>query len=218
MTKPIVLYAHASGPNPWKVAILLEELELPYEIKLMEFADLKKEPFTNLNPNGRVPAIEDPNTGMILGESGAILQYLIDTYDKTSTLAYTTFNEKYHALQWLHFQMSGQGPYFGQKAWFSNFHSEKLPSAETRYANEVRRVIGVIDSHLGKHGTEYLVGDKCTYADLAWVTWDAGLGWLVPDLDTAKEFPLFHAWHEKLMARPAVKRAFEKKAAAAGRK
>lgn len=108
--------------------------------------------------------------------------------------------------------MSGQGPYFGQKAWFSHFHDEKLLSAETRYANEIRRVLGVINSHLKKQGTEYLVGDKCTYADLAWVTWDALLGWLVPDLDIAKEFPLFHAWHEKLMARPAVKRAFDAKA------
>jgi glutathione S-transferase len=110
--------------------------------------------------------------------------------------------------------MSGQGPYFGQKAWFSNFHSERLPSAETRYANEIRRVVGVIDAHLKKQDTEYLVGNKCTYADLAWVTWDSLLGWLVPDLDTAKEFPTFHAWHEKLIARPAVKKALEKKAAA----
>lgn len=68
MTKPIVLYSHASGPNPWKVAILLEELGLPYETRFQEFPDLKKEPYISLNPNGRVPAIEDPNTGITLGE------------------------------------------------------------------------------------------------------------------------------------------------------
>lgn len=102
--------------------------------------------------------------------------------------------------------MSGQGPYFGQKAWFSNFHHEKLPSAEARYAAEIRRVVGVIDSHLKKQGTPYLVGDKCTYADLAWVSWNAQLGWLVGDLDVEKEYPAFDAWNKRLMERPAVKK------------
>ena len=147
-----------------------------------------------------------------LHQSGAILQYLVDTYDKNSALHYNTSPEKYQTLQWLHFQMSGQGPYFGQKAWFSNYHAEKVPSAEERYANEIRRVLGVIDAHLKKTGNEYLVGNKCTYADLAWVTWDSVLGWLVPDLDTAKEFPRFHAWNERVTSRPAVKKVLEAKA------
>jgi len=68
MTKPITLYSHASGPNPWKVAILLEELGLPYETVYLQFSDLKKEPFESKNPNGRVPAIEDPNTGVTMFE------------------------------------------------------------------------------------------------------------------------------------------------------
>jgi len=68
MTRPITLYSHASGPNPWKVAILLEELGVPYQTNFMDFADLKKEPYISLNPNGRVPAIEDPNTGIVLAE------------------------------------------------------------------------------------------------------------------------------------------------------
>ena len=68
MTKPITLYSHASGPNPWKVATLLEELGLPYETVYLQFSDLKKEPFESKNPNGRVPAIEDPNTGVTMFE------------------------------------------------------------------------------------------------------------------------------------------------------
>ncbi|KAF2231814.1 glutathione S-transferase [Viridothelium virens] len=211
-SNPIILYSHASGPNPWKIAILLEELGLAYETKFQEFSDLKVEPFISLNPNGRVPAIEDRNTGVILGESGAIIQYLIDTYDTENRLTYTTSPEKYKLLYWLAFQISGQGPYFGQKAWFSNYHHEKVPSAEQRYAGEIRRVLGVIDAHLKKQQTEYLVGNKATYADLAWVTWDVMLGWLVPDLDYQKEFPLFAAWHARLVARPAVKKVLEEKA------
>ena len=68
MTKPITLYSHASGPNPWKVAILFEELGLPYNTVYLQFSDLKKEPFESKNPNGRVPAIEDPNTGVTMFE------------------------------------------------------------------------------------------------------------------------------------------------------
>lgn len=58
----------SQGPNPWKVAVILEELGLPYKTEFREFEELKKEPFLSLNPNGRVPAIEDPNTGLVLAE------------------------------------------------------------------------------------------------------------------------------------------------------
>jgi len=215
MTKPITLYSHASGPNPWKVAILLEELGLPYETVYLQFSDLKKEPFESKNPNGRVPAIEDPNTGVTMFESGAILEYLIDTYDKEHKLSYTTSPEKWLTLSWLHFQMSGQGPYYGQKAWFSFFHPEKnLTSVLERYSNEIKRVVGVIDRHLKKQGTEYLVGDKCTFADLAFVMWHQTMPRLVDGWDYQTEAPTFHAWNERLQSRPAVKKIFEEKAKA----
>jgi glutathione S-transferase len=122
--------------------------------------DLKKPPFEKINPNGRVPAIEDPNTGITLWESGAIIEYLIDTYDKSNSLTYTKAPEKYFVKQWLHFQMSGQGPYFGQAAWFEKFHPEKIASARDRYKDQIKRVFQVIDKHLKAAGTLYLVGDK----------------------------------------------------------
>lgn len=84
----------------------------------MDFADLKKSPFESINPNGRVPAIEDPNTGTKLWESGAIIEYLLETYDKGHSLSYTSGPERWEQRCWLHFQTSGQGPYFGQRAWF----------------------------------------------------------------------------------------------------
>lgn len=58
------------GPNPWKVVLLLEELEIPYVTNYLGNAELKQPPFEAINPNGRVPAIEDPNTGIILWEVG----------------------------------------------------------------------------------------------------------------------------------------------------
>lgn len=111
--QPLVLYHHAIGPNPWKVNILLEELALPYTTEYKDFGDLKNSAFdASVNPNGRVPALTDPNTGITIWESGAILEYLIEVYDKTGALHYAKTPERWYTQQYLHFQMSGQGKWF----------------------------------------------------------------------------------------------------------
>ena len=122
------------------MAIILEELSLPYETNVTwDATELQKPPFPNLNPTGRAPgqllahtnppppencvlkvrntAIKDPNTGIVLWESAAIAEYLIAEYDKENKLNYTSFPEKYQLKQWAYFQASGQGPYYGQAAW-----------------------------------------------------------------------------------------------------
>lgn len=102
--KPIVLYG-AAGPNPIKVRMLIEELGIPYELKAINFADVKKPEFTAVNPNGRMPAIHDPNTNLTLWESGAIIEYLIEKYDTKYTLSFEpNSNEAWLAKQWLYFQ------------------------------------------------------------------------------------------------------------------
>lgn len=210
--QPITLYGHGGTPNPVKVAIILEELGLPYKTVNLDTPDLKKEPFTKINPNGRVPAIEDPNTGITLWESGAIIQYLIETYDKDGKLSYSSSPEKFQLIQWLMFQVSGQGPYFGQAAWFHFFHPEKLPSAQERYLKEIERVTGVLDGWLQSH--EYLVGDKVTYADLSFVPY-AGLvrknNVLNQDgkLFEGGKYAAYNKWLDGLLARPAVAKVVE---------
>lgn len=136
-------------PNPSKVLVILEELGVPYKSSLVEPEDLKKKPFTDINPNGRLPgtfyntqslsvahsqglillvtlaAIKDPNyNDIILFESGAIVIYLISKYDRSNALTYTDSPKVFELLQWSYFQASGQGPYFGQAAWYTPF---KLP-------------------------------------------------------------------------------------------
>jgi glutathione S-transferase len=171
-----------------------------------------------------VPAITDPNTNLTIWESGAIAQYLIETYDKTERISYHSSPEKYLCIQWLHFQASGQGPYFGQAAWFQLYHAEKLPSAIERYVREIERVIGVLDAHLRAQGTEYLVGDKCTYADMAFVTWGSLVPFLTKDgetgapLDVEARFPSYDAWMKRVCARESVKKAMEDKAKAGEKK
>lgn len=110
--------------------------------------------------------------------------------------------------------MSGQGPYFGQAGWFNVLHSEKIPSAISRYQDEVRRIHGVLDGWLAKQeqsGSQWLVGDKITYADLSFATWndrsDAVLE-CAPE-DKFKGFPHVQAWHERMTSRPSWKKAME---------
>jgi glutathione S-transferase len=175
---------------------------------------------TEINPNGRVPAIHDPNTDLKLWESGAIISYLISQYDKDNKLSYKADDlaNSQHSNQWLHFQMSGQGPYFGQAVWFQNYHSEKIPSAIERYQKEVDRVCGVLDAHLAAAGTPYLVGDLCTYADLSFVPWFNMLTMILgEDGNKAleKKLPHYAAWYSKLCERESVKKINVERAAIA---
>ncbi|KAI1503187.1 URE2 protein [Biscogniauxia marginata] len=201
--KPIVLHGHFSAPNPWKVVIILESLNIPYEHKFVDIADVKKEPFILVNPNGRLPAIEDPNTGVTLWESGAIVEYLVDTYDKEKKLTFDSVPEKYQLKQFLHFQVSGQGPYFGQLVWFWRNHRDEV--AVSRYEQEVLRVHSVLDKIL--EGKEYLVGNKLTYADIAFIPWDLYMqeGFTESSIsEKSKAYPNFLAWYRRIKADPSV--------------
>lgn len=164
-----------------------------------------------INPNGRLPAMKDPNNGLILWESGAILEYLVDKYDKDGKLSLASDAEKWQLKQYLHFQMSGQGPYFGQAVWFNKFHKEDVLSAKQRYEEQTVRVFEVLNKILD--GKEYLVGNKFTYADLAFIPWDVTIKKFLPETwdkyDVKAKYPNYVAWHERLIARPSVKKLYE---------
>ena len=113
-----------------------------------------------------------------------------------------------------------QGPMFGQKMWFTHFHPVKdITSVVERYANETKRIVGVVEAHLVKQQKEgtgddrsvWLVGDKCTYADLAFVNWDMLLlSRLFPEgFDAKVEFPLFCNWHEIVIDHRAVRKVLD---------
>ena len=116
-------------PNGVKVSIMLEEIGLPYEVHLVDFNkdDQKTPEFLSLNPNGKIPAILDPDgpggKPLPLFESGAILQYLAD---KTGKLLPADPARRYQTIQWLHFQMGGIGPMFGQVGFFHKFAGKEF--------------------------------------------------------------------------------------------
>ncbi|PYH42539.1 glutathione transferase [Aspergillus saccharolyticus JOP 1030-1] len=224
MTKPITVWMTPPGPNPWKVDYLdwkpatrkyctdgplrssssSKNSKSPTRFNPSKFDDIKNPPFVNINPNGRAPAIVDPNPNLTLWESGAIIQYLIEVYDPEKKLTYTTLHERHLLNQYLHFQMSGQGPYFGQAAWFNVFHPEKLPTVIDRYANEVRRVLRVLNTVL--KGKTWLVGDKPTVADLAFVPWNGLVNFLLPGEDYWTPYPHVEAWQRRMEERASWKK------------
>ncbi|KAL9621239.1 MAG: hypothetical protein Q9160_004260 [Pyrenula sp. 1 TL-2023] len=210
--KPIILHAHP-GPNPWKIAVILTELSLPYTIKVWSTEDQKKPPFTTtLNPNGFTPVIEDPNTDIILWESGAIAAYLLTTYDTPShTLSFraiTSPRDSALLFQYTFFQATFQGPHLSNALYFL-----RNPNAEARqrFVDESVRVFGVLETEL--EGKEWLVGGRCSAADLVFVPYM----WSVPLImgDLAKElperFPRVYEWVGRMSERKSVKMVREER-------
>lgn len=214
--KPVKLYGQG-GLNPSKVRILLEELNIPFEAISVKLADVKNPDYIAINPNGRIPAIYDPNNDLWLWESGAIMEYITERYDTNHQMSFPQgSHEAYQAKQWLYYQMSGQGPYYGQATWFLQFHSEKLPSAVQRYVAEINRVSGVLDAHLGrekeKHGGgPWLVGDKYSFADLAFLSWQNAMQIILDEEQyDVDKYPNVRTWLANMNGRERVKVVLEK--------
>ncbi|KAI0686269.1 glutathione S-transferase C-terminal-like protein [Cytidiella melzeri] len=196
------LYSHKTGVNGWKIAIVLEELALTYESKYLTFdkQEHKADEYTKLNPNGRTTLIDHRNGDFVVWESDAIILYLVNTYDTEHKISVSDTKQKYEQLQWLFFQSSGQGPYYGQAFWFTFLHPEKIQSAKDRYVDEIKRVFS----------QEYLVGGKVTVADISFFPWNDGAlkipAILGEDFALPDAYPALAAWHAKLLQRPAVQK------------
>jgi GSH-dependent disulfide-bond oxidoreductase len=198
-------------PNGVKVSIMLEEIGLPYEphpVNILKNENRTAE-FLALNPNGKIPAIIDPNGpgGRPLGlfESGAILQYLAD---KTGKLLPVDPAQRYQTLQWLHFQMSAIGPMFGQVGYFNKFAGRELADKRPleRYVNESKRLLAVLEDRL--RGRSWIMGDEYTIADIATLGWVRNLVGFYDarDLVAFDSLVGVPAWLERGLARPAVQR------------
>lgn len=194
--------------------MICDELSLPYDlVPDFGFPQVKTPEFLAINPNGRMPAIQDPNNNdLILWESGAIIEYLVDRYDKQHKLSFEQGTPEYYQMkQWLYFQASGQGPYYGQAVWFTRYHAEKLPSAVERYVNEIKRVSGVLELHLSKQqeGSDgpWLVGGKLSAADLSFVPWQtiAKMALTEHGFDE-KEYPTVGKWMENMAKKDSVQK------------
>jgi GST-like protein len=202
-------------PNGVKVSIMLEEIGLPYEPHAIDIG--KNETFTpeflSLNPNGKIPAIIDPDGpgGAPIGlfESGAILQYLAE---KTGMLLPEDAARRYQTIQWVHFQMSAIGPMFGQVGYFHKFAGREIADKRPlqRYVVESKRLLGVLEGRLDD-GRQWIMGEAYTIADISMLGWVRNLiGFYgAGELVGFDAFSRVAAWLERGLARPAVQRGLE---------
>lgn len=198
-------------PNGVKASIVLEETGLAYEVHRIDFgADAQKTPeFLALNPNGKIPAILDPDgpggRPFALFESGAILVYVAE---KTGLLLPQDAAGRYEALQWVMFQMGGVGPMFGQLGFFHKFagkdYEDKRP--RDRYVAESKRLLGVLETRLT--GREWLLDSGYSIADIATFPWVRNLvGFYgAGELVGFESFPNVQRVLAAFVARPAVQR------------
>ena len=202
-----------NSPNGVKASIMLEETGLPYEPHTV---DITKDEtwgpeFLSLNPNGKIPAIIDPDgpggKPLALFESGAILFYLAE---KTGQFLPADPARRYETLQWVMFQMGGMGPIFGQVGFFHKFAGKAIEDKRPleRYVAESARVLGVLDGRL--EGRDWVMDDY-SIADISMVGWVRNLiGFYeardLVEFDRLNNVP---AWLERGLARPAVQRGLE---------
>ncbi|WEK42866.1 MAG: glutathione S-transferase N-terminal domain-containing protein [Candidatus Sphingomonas colombiensis] len=198
-------------PNGVKVSIMLEETGLPYEPHLIDFGknDQKTPEFLTLNPNGKIPAIIDPNGpgGRPIGlfESGAILLYIAE---KTGKFIPSDPAARWQAVQWVMFQMGGVGPMFGQLGFFNKFAGREWEDKRPlqRYADEAKRLLSVMNEAL--NGKSWFLGDEYTIADISMLGWVRNLITFYEAREVVEfdNYGNVAAWLERGLARPAVQR------------
>jgi len=198
-------------PNGVKVSIALEELGLDYEPHRVDIdRNESRDPaFLSLNPNGKIPAIIDPDgpSGKPIGlfESGAILIYLAD---KTGRLMPSDPARRYEALEWIFFQMASIGPMFGQVGFFHKFAGREIADKRPleRYSQESRRLLGVLEARLAARA--WLMGEEFSMVDVACLGWVRNLvgHYGAGELVGWSAFKEVQRWLEAALTRPAVRR------------
>ncbi len=207
MERPMPIELHAfDTPNGRKISIALEEMALPYTVKIVDIrkGDQHDPAFLKISPNAKIPAIVDPDgpdgKPVSVFESGAILLYL---GEKTGKFLPADLAARIPVLEWLMFQHGGFGPIPGQVHHFLTVENEAdRRYGLERYSKETQRLYGVMDARLAGH--EFFAGET-SIADFAILGW----AWRHPrhKVDLA-DFPNVKRWYEAMMARPGVQRGF----------
>jgi len=205
MAAPDIHLYTAATMNGYKPVIFLEEAGEPYDLTFIDFArkEQKAPEYLKLNPNGRIPTIVDrANQDFAVFESGAILWYLAEKFDKFLP---TGPRDRSETLQWLMFQMGGIGPMMGQAMYFQRIaapNGQEEPFSINRYVDETRRLLEVLNTRL--QDREWLAADQYTIADMATYPWARAYVWAKVSIDGLDHLG---AWFDRMDARPMVQKA-----------
>ena len=210
MAAPLILHG-MNSPNVTKVVIMLEECALDYELR--HVAVFKQEQFRPeflaLNPLGKVPVLEDPQHGVTLAESGAILHYLAEREGRFLPASQpATLAARAEVMQWLFMQMANYGPLLGQLNHFRLvLASGTEPYAEARYAAAAEKLYRLLDERIAQqyeNGREWIAGGDYSIADMAMQPW---ANYLEPHGFDSAQFRALVRWRAAVASRPAVQRA-----------
>jgi GST-like protein len=198
----MIKFYYAPAPNPAKVALLLEELGLPYEVVPVDTR--KGEQFTPefkaINPNSKTPALEDGDAKVF--DSNAILLYLAEKTGRF--LPANTPAARGELLSWLMFVATGIGPYSGQAVHFKHYAPEPKEYPVKRYDFEADRHWGILNDHLAKR--RYMMGDTYTIADMAVWGWARAVPFIFGE-GAWNSRPNVKRLVDEISARPAAARA-----------
>ena len=192
----------AQTPNGRKISIALEELGLPYETQWVRLdqEEQMKPAFLALNPNHKVPVIEDD--GQVIWESGAILLHLGEKHDPEGRILPKDAKKRMEAIQHAFFQTGGVGPNLGRLGQALRKEGEKNQEMIAIFSGELTRLLGVIDRILADD-REYLAGPY-SIGDIMHFPWLK----IVQNLQSPMllELPRVVAWLDRIAERPAVER------------
>jgi glutathione S-transferase len=204
-------------PNRTTESYILEELGLSYKVHNIDLAkdQPKADWYTKINSNGRISALVDNTPGVGNGkrvfESGALMLYFCEKYDTDYRISFPYDSDEYwECMSWHIWMQSGLWPMQRQANHSYPYSPEKIEYSIDRYQTETKRLFGVLDDRLKEQERRglglWIVGGKCTFADLdifCWVNWAewAGVG-----LDA---FPCLKKWLGIIQERNAVKRVVD---------
>ena len=206
--KPLILHGHHTGPNPYKVQLVLENLNLPYDYKLWVLGDGKKgvksAEFLQINENGRVPALEDPNTGVVSWESQAVINYLLRVYDKSHTFSpgpEASEQDRVDYDIWTAFLTTTFGPMMGQRNWYVHYNATDNQDARKRYEEQCLRCFDVLEGQLAKSDGKSILPSGFSAVDCHFWPWLRQHEYA--QLDVSK-YKLFQKWFKSIGERPEV--------------
>jgi GST-like protein len=197
----IKLFFHPS-PNPLKVALFLEEANVPYELVVTDTrkGDQHKPEFLKINPNAKTPAILDDDIRVF--DSNAILLYLAEKYQKF--LPANTPENRAEMLSWLMFVATGIGPYSGQAVHFKHYAPEPIDYAINRYDFEAWRHWNILNEHLASR--RYMVGNAYSIIDMAVWGWARAIPFVL-GAEGFDKLPNVKRLLDEINSRPAAQRA-----------
>ena len=182
-------------PNGRKISILLEEINTPYSVHLIDINNNEQftKQFSQISPSNKIPAIIDRENGQNIFESGAIMLYLANKYDQFLPKKYY-----WQCMEWFIFQLSQVGPILGQAHQFLFYHPNQSKFVEKKYVNYAKRIYETLNTHLKNN--EYL-GVEYSIADIATLPWIARFERQRINLNS---YPQVLRWYKNIIKRSAA--------------